>query len=131
MTDVLFGDVEAAVIDRLDAALTEDVSDRVPNDASGVPPVPFVVVARVGGPRVSLVTEQPTLTIEAWAKTWREAEDLIQRARQEVHAMAGGVHNGLTVYAVAEFAGPARLIDPVSGSPRKTLTVSMTVRGLS
>jgi hypothetical protein len=131
MTSVLFGDVEAAVIDHLNANLTEDVADRVPTDTKSALAAGFVVVSRVGGPRVGVVTEQPTVTIEAWAASWSAAENLIQRARQQVHAMSGGVHNGLTVYGIREFAGPARLPDPVSGSPRKTLTVSLTVRGLS
>lgn len=126
---VLFGDIEGAVIDYLNANLAEDVSDRVPTNTKDA--LPFVVVSRTGGPRVSLVTEKPTVTVEAWAKNWRDAEDLVQRARQQVHAMSGGVHNGLTFYGIAEFAGPARLPDPVSGSPRKTFTVSLTVRGLT
>lgn len=129
MTGILFGDVEDAVIDYLNASLPEPVSDRVPEKTRSA--LPFVVVSRLGGPRVTRVTEQATVTVEAWASTWRAAEDLVQRARRDVHDIEGQTVKGLTFYTVREFAGPARLPDPESGLPRNTFTVSLTVRALT
>lgn len=123
---VLYGDVEDAVIIWLNSILEESVYDRVPSVTATM--LPLVIVERLGGPQASVVTERATVTIESWAKSWRTAQNLIQRARQAIHNIAGETVAGLTFYRVDEFTGPGRLPDPVSGFPRFTFTVSITVR---
>ena len=125
---VLFGDVEAAVIDYLNSVLTPPVSDRVPVVTTAM--LPFIVVERLGGPIVSVVTEQATVTVESWANGWKTANDNARLARKSVHDLAGLQINGLNFYKVTEFAGPARIVDPISSKPRVVFTVSLTVRGL-
>jgi len=129
MDAVLFGDVEDALIDWLNGRLTPPVSDRVPKVTTEM--LPFVVVERLGGPKASVVTERPIVTVEAWASGWRAAHALSQLARQAVHQIAGENVNGLAFYKVDEFSGPARLPDPVSAKPRFVFTVSLTVRGFT
>lgn len=119
-----FGDVEAALIDYLDAILDAPVMDQVPTGGT----LPNVVVSRLGGPRVTVVTEQATITVEARAATRTAAFDLCADARREIHGVEGRVLGGLTFYGVREFAGPAPLPDPESGVPRFVFTASMTVR---
>lgn len=127
MTAPRFGNVERAVIEYLDALLAAPVGDRVP-EGDPLAHVPNLVVVRLGGPRVSVVTEQATITVEARGATKVEAFDLCADARQLVHQLEGRRTGGLTFYGIREFAGPAPLPDPESGLPRYTFTVSMTVR---
>lgn len=129
MSSVLFGDIDSAVIDYLNTRLTPPVTDRVPKVTTAM--LPFVIVERLGGPKVSPVTEEATVTIEAWATGWKLAHDLAQLARQAVHDLAGLTVNGLVFYRVNEFSGPARLPDPIFGKPRVVFTVSVTVRGFT
>ena len=126
MGAVLFGDIEDAVIIWLNAHLTVDAYDRVPSVTNDM--LSFVIIERTGGPAVTVVSERATLIVEAWAKSWRSAQDLMQLARQAVHDLPGEIVAGVAFSRVDEFAGPARLPDAVSGYPRFTMTVSVTVR---
>lgn len=126
---VLFGDIEDALIDWLNAHLTPPVGDRVPKVTTEA--LPFYVVERLGGPKVSVVTENATVTVESWDNYWRSAQANAQLARQAVHNIAGEIVNGLVFYRVQEFSGPARLPDPVSSKPRVVQTFSITVRGFT
>lgn len=126
---VLFGDVEDALIDWLNAHLTPPVSDRVPKVTTEM--LPFVVVERLGGPKATVVSEKATVTVEAWSTGYKAAHDLSQLARQATHQIAGQIVNGLVFYKVDEFSGPARLPDPISSKPRYVFTVSITVRGFT
>lgn len=127
-TDVLFGDVEQSVITWMQDQLTERVSDRPASVTPAMRDAGFVVVERLGGPRTSLVAEDATLTIEAWAADWVAANDLALRARQAIHSIKGENIEGLTFYLVNEFSGPARLPGPDSKTPRVVFTVSTRVR---
>ncbi len=126
---VLFGDVEAAVIQWLNIQLTPPVSDRVPKVTTDA--LPLFIVERLGGPTDTVVTEQATVTVESWANSWGVAITNARLARKAVHDIAGNTINGLVFYRVQEFAGPGRLPDPVSAKPRVVFTVSLTVRGLT
>ena len=126
---VLFGDVEAALIDWLNTQLTPPVSDRVPKVTTEM--LPLVVVERLGGPTVTVVTEQATVTVESWANGWKAANDLARAARKATHDIAGQTVDGLVFYKVTEFAGPARVPDPISNKPRVVFTVSIMVRGIT
>lgn len=122
---VVFPDAVAAVTSRLAAVVGVETTSRVPNPR----PAEFILVRRVGGPRRDLVTDEATLTIEAWAQSEEAAHDLAQLARAHVHAMAGSTHGDVVIYKVGEFAGPAWMPDPDSTQPRYTLTVTVAVRG--
>lgn len=121
---VLFPDTTATVIDWLDIHMDVPVGSKVPNPR----PDAFITVRRVGGPRRNLVTDEATLTVEAWGQTDEEAHDLLQDARGLIHVMPGETTN---IKRVTEFAGPAELPDPLSNQPRYTLTLSVAERGFT
>lgn len=100
------------------------VGARVPNPR----PVRFVRVDRVGGPRSSLVTDAPTLVIEAWAGSVPAAHALLATCRGLINALPG-THGDVVVSRVTEFSGPATLPDPDSDQPRATYTVQIQTRG--
>jgi hypothetical protein len=129
MSNEAFADVEAAVMSWLGGGLTEYVGDQVPSKEQR----PGIVVIRLGGPRINVAAEDATVTIEAWAQPgqWPAAHALILRARQRMHAVVGTLVDGVTFVKVSEFAGPGRLIDPVSGAARYVMTFSLRVRTLA
>jgi hypothetical protein len=119
---IVFPDAVQLVCDHLRTRLaTIPVGSQVPTDR----PATFVRIVRVGGVRRNLVTDEATLTIEAWAATEQAAHDLSQLARAYVHAMLGGGD----VYRVTEFSGPALLPDPLSDLPRYSFTVAIATVG--
>lgn len=124
---VVFPDAAAAVTGRLADLLDVPTDVRVPNPR----PEEFILVRRVGGTRRDIVTDEATITIEAWAQDEAAAHDLAQLARAYVHAMAGSAEGDVRVYRVGEFAGPASLPDPDSAQSRYTLTVTVAVRGVT
>lgn len=124
---VVFPDTVAVALSWLREQLAEECVSRVPNPR----PARFVLVRRVGGPRRDLVTDEATVTVEAWAATEQDAHDLAQLARAALHTLAGRKHDDITVYKVGEFAGPASLPDPESDQPRYTLTMTIAARGVT
>lgn len=124
MTELLFGDIEDSVMTWLASQLTEYVGDRVPTTTQ----LPGVVVSRLGGPRVNVAAERATVTIEAWAKDYRTANQLALKARQQVHAIVGQAVAGNAFSRCDEFAGPGRLADPTGALARVVFTVSLTAR---
>lgn len=119
---IVFADAEQVVIDVL-AAGGLTAFQRVPNprpDSS-----PWLLVQRVGGVRLTLVSDEPTLVVHAWAPTTAAASDLCQQARAVLHAnaTAGGVF-----YRVVEIAGPSFNPDPESDIPRHSMTVAVHLR---
>ena len=87
---------------------------------------PSVVVRRTGGPSKGVASDNPTVTIEAWAPTTTESFQLLQSARLIVIEAAEQGRAGLRRYE--EFAGPADLPDPSTTNPRHTLTASVVTR---
>ena len=87
---------------------------------------PSVVVRRTGGPSKGVASDNPTVTIEAWAPTTTESFQLLQSARLAVIEAAEQGRAGLRRYE--EFAGPADLPDPSTTNPRHTLTASVVTR---
>jgi hypothetical protein len=87
---------------------------------------PSVVVRRTGGPSKGVASDNPTITIEAWAPTTTESFQLLQSARLVVIEAAEQGRAGLRRYD--EFAGPADLPDPSTTNPRHTLTASVVTR---
>lgn len=117
-------DVVATVITHLNSVLTPPVSNQVPNPRE----FEFVVVVRTGGVMQGLVVDQAQLTFDAWGDTEETAHDLAQLARAHVHAMRGETIDGVTVYRINEFAGPAALPDDESGQARFRWTMQVNVR---
>lgn len=110
-------------------ALGDDVlvAPRVPQNRPGH----FVRVSRTGGIMLNLVQDGPHLTIEAWAPTDEEAQDLAQLCRALLHAAQGTVQAGVSVGKVSELGGPQLLPDPLSNQPRYTFTLQVAMRGQS
>lgn len=88
-------------------------------------PAEFVLVTRVGGTS-SLVSDVPTLAVEAWAATAVRAARIAAVTNGLFHAIDRV--NGTQFYEPQEFAGPANLPDPESGQERYTQTLSVGVR---
>lgn len=129
---VVFPDIAEVGIDIIRAGFTANdvtaaVGNVLPSSAAGA----FVLVRRQGGPRRDLVTDTGQLRVEATAATRAEAHDVAQIARALLHAAAGTVVDGTTVYRVDELGGPQELPDPTSNRPRYLFTVLVTVRGRS
>lgn len=92
-------------------------------------PSRFVLVRRVGGPRLNRVADNAMLAVETWDTTERDALLLAELCRALIHSMTGGTHSSVPVYRVTELAGPGRFPDPLSDSPRFTFTVQVAMRG--
>jgi hypothetical protein len=129
MDAVLFGDIEDAFADYLNVVLDTPVFDKAPKETSSR--LPFIVLSRIGGPKVSVVTEAATLSIESWANGDKTAHDNAQLARQAIHRLPGQIVNGIVISRVDEFSGPARLPAPESNKPRYVFTVSVIARGFA
>jgi hypothetical protein len=102
-----------------------EFAGRVPRDL----PAKFVLVRRIGGPWEWPVTDVPTVGVECWAATESAAYLLAQQVRARIHSLQGGSVNGIPVYRVDEFAGPAWLPDPNhENHPRFVTTYSVRHR---
>jgi hypothetical protein len=129
--ETLFRDATALVRGYLAGTLpaegvTVPVVGRVPSPR----PPSFVLLRRLGGPRLNLVSDGATIAVEVYADDEGEAMDVAQIARGLLHDLAGDVLDGTQVYRVEEMAGPGLLPDPESGSPRVTFSVTVLLRGL-
>lgn len=128
MTDlVTFPDTASLVLNAISTELSVDRYDAAPPGREGTET--FLVAQRLGGPSRVRVVDDATVGLEAWAPTRDEAHDLIQQARAILHSLVGTQLDGVPIYKVDEFAGPAWLPDPTSGHPRFTLTATVSVRG--
>lgn len=132
METIVFPDVEAMLVAHLGTELsargdTATVHTAVPKDRPGR----FVIVPRVGGVARNIVIDEATIATESFAKTEGRAHDLCQLVRALMRAMAGQVIGGVTVGAVNDVGGPAKLPDPVSQQPRYIYTASVQTRGTS
>lgn len=130
MQPVKFPDATAVVVTFLNTQLdvhgdTAPVGSRVPSSR----PTRFVLVRRLGGPRLNRVADNAMLGIECWGTDEADAHDLAQLCRALVHSMPGTTQSGVAVYGVTELSGPGSLPDPLSDSPRFTFTVQVTMRG--
>jgi hypothetical protein len=94
-------------------------------------PGEFVFVRRTGGPARDIVTDQPQITIESYAKRGSRAVAIANLARGLLNAAArDGQMGDATVYGLAEFVGP--YLDPDPDAPsytRYSATYQLAVRG--
>lgn len=119
---VLFPPVVATIVDYLNSLIAPvEARSKIPDPR----PAKFVLVKRTGGPRDSIVTETAQVTIEAWADSSVDAEDLALTCRAHLQALAGFG----SFYRVDEFSGPADLPDPQSHQSRWTWTIAVQQRG--
>jgi metal-dependent amidase/aminoacylase/carboxypeptidase family protein len=125
MEPIMFPDAVAAVVTFLDTYLLEPVRSAVPNPR----PTAFYTVRRTGGPRRNLVTDGAQITVESWAQTDEDAQDMAQAARAYLHTIVGQTVNGAPVYRCDELAGPALLPDPLSNQPRYSQSFEIAIRG--
>lgn len=120
-------DVETLMIDALALWLPGagwadvPVADMLPPDELSE----GVAIYRTGGPMLDLVTDQPTIAIDAKGRTKTRSAGIIMACRSWVHHLTQlgdyGVSN------VAEFAGPANL--PTDDSPtRYTMTITLGIQ---
>lgn len=127
---VVFGDVEAALIDFLNTELSArgyvaPVTSLVPRTR----PSSFVRVFRTGGGHnldPNIPNEEAQVTVECWAGTHSGSHDLAQITRGLIYSSRGVVNN---VQRIEELGGPAYLPDPLSDHPRYTFTLLVTWRG--
>lgn len=118
-------DTTAAVIAYLNAALTPPVSSKTPNPR----PASFVTVRRTGGVTQTRVSDAPQLTIECWAGSDITAFALAADVRKLLAEMADGTNrDGVIVYRVVEFSGPAYQPDTASLQDRVRWTVQVHAR---
>lgn len=126
---IIFPDIEQLLCDELPGLMATqgisslNVSSRVPK----VRPAEFVRVMRTGGSQRDKVTDLPTVVVEAWAATESRANRIAQTVRGVLHELTE--LDGVPVYEVREFAGPANLPDPATAAVRYTATYQIAVRG--
>lgn len=99
-------------------------TNRIPSPR----PAEFVRVLLVGGSRRDLVTDVPTLAVEAWAEKRSRASALAQEVRAVIASLEGATFDGYTVQDVDEYAGPGDLPDPLSDQARYSGTYAVAIR---
>lgn len=122
---IVMPDVEAVVVALLDAALDGAVSVEVPNPR----PAQLTRVMRTGGVRQGVVTDRAQVTVECWRPTSVAAAAAAQAARAHLHAAQGTRSSGVWISRVVDVSGPQNLPDPLTDTPRYSLTVMVDVRG--
>lgn len=128
---IVFPDVEDLLVAYLSAELPAH-GDAATAHVTVPDPRPdrFVLVPRVGGVKRNLVVDSPTVGVECWAATPKQAHDLCQLVRGLLHALPDKTVAGVAFYRMEEFAGPANLPDGgLSGQARYILTVAVSCRG--
>lgn len=110
---------------------TAVASTRIPDGTTK--PAEFVRVLRVGGSHPTIVTDQPTVTVEGYAKLESKAFSLCALAGGLIRALPDSDTplGGLQVYEVGQAGGIANLPDPrVPDRYRYTQTLTVHIRGL-
>lgn len=120
---IVFPDPEVLAMGALNTALVGllpgvAASTKVPKPR----PTEFIRVIRAGGPRETLISEQATIILEAYAATEARAAYILSLARAVMNAQDG------TIFGVTEIGGPANLPDPDRGE-RYTMTLGIRVYG--
>lgn len=122
-------DIEAVLVDICTEDLDVEFFTQVPRARQNASEA-FGVIRRLGGVRGRAVTDEPMVSVEAWAPDRSEAFHLCAAACTTIFALAGSVRDGVTFYTVNETSGPTSLPDPDSEMPRYSATLLVRVRGL-
>lgn len=102
------------------------VGDRTPRPR----PAEFIRLWVSGGDRPSLVTDRPTVIVEAYADRNSRAAELADLFRAWLHSFAGEeIEPGCPLNHVSEYARPASLPHPDTEQARYTATYSLDIRG--
>lgn len=126
---IIDADAEALIITYLDEEIRKyevppevPVADRPPQSGDT-----FVVVARTGGVRRDLVTDQAQITIDVVAGRNTDALLLIRLIRALLNDVWGKSLQGHAIYSVAELSGPYQ--NPTENDPnRYTQTFLIAIR---
>lgn len=126
--NIVFPDVELAVVDYLRAALVarpEPFADttvdiRVPNPI----PARLVQIRRDGGPRLDKTREAARVAVNIFAPTEADATDLARLCR----ALLWAAPDGNPIVRVIDISGPVAIPDE-SQRKRRFFTVEVWVRG--
>lgn len=129
---VVFPDIITLVRARTAAAgFTGDIFSRIPDDRETR--TAFIVATRVGGTARNEVTDEPVLTIEAWATSEEASHDLCQEFRAYLHGLPEPATADNPIYRITELAGPSFFPDNDTPDPPRDLhrmTVQFAVRGV-
>jgi len=112
---LVFPGIEALVVDLFNTELTQRMptvhsSTKVPTER----PAEFVRVARIGGSRESLISENAWITVEAYATSEKRADEILSLARAILNAQSG------QLFGCTEISGPNNLPDPTTSGVRYT-----------
>ncbi|WAB09063.1 tail terminator [Arthrobacter phage Chridison] len=97
-------------------------STAVPNPR----PPEFVILRRVGGVMRDLVTDEPTILVEAWSSTETKAARLANEVRGLLHWYTE--IDGYSILGCDEISGPVNLPDGLSAQVRYTATYVVAIR---
>lgn len=81
-----------------------------------------------GRPRGNPTVERTMVIVEAWGDRHEWASDTARDAHALIHSARGVVLGATQIYGVDDVSAPGDLPDPLSGQPRVTFTVQLTVR---
>jgi hypothetical protein len=122
--------LDAYAFSDVEAGLLAVIYDQVRVECSTLIPLPrpaeFVQVVRVGGDD-SVVSEDASVTVYAWADGWAAAYSLAALVRQRLQSVRR--LGDLPVYRVTTIAAPSRAPDPLTGDARYQFTLAFKVRG--
>jgi hypothetical protein len=127
-----FPDVVAAFLALVRQQLQLPTGTRVPAPR----PSRFIVARRVGGERMTPITEATRVMFEAWAGTPEEADSLAGRVRNLAFgsgvpgAWSGGMLGRVPILRVEDVSGPADQPDELSDQPRATFTLQYLTRAV-
>jgi len=100
------------------------IGTKVPADGAAE----SIVLMRTGGTRKTLVSDEPTLTVESRAATETRASWIARTAGALIRASDGLVLNGHQVYEVGNAGYLVNLPDPLTEGPRYTESFSIHLR---
>lgn len=127
MTEVLVAPgIEPLLVAGITARVPEDVwvSTNVPNPR----PDKLIRIRRRGGPRTSLVIDNPLVLIEVWAVSDTDAESLANLTAGIIASLDGEIVNSHMILHAEILGGPSNDPDPDSATPRYTLTAELRTR---
>lgn len=112
-------DVTKTVVKWLIADAGINALVEVPNPR----PSAFAVVSRSGGGVSKLIVDAPTITIDCWASTLIEANELADKVINSMFALPYGVENVFSARVNSRYES----LDPDSGTPRVCLYYELVV----
>lgn len=133
---ILFADVVGLYTTYLrEAFVARSVDVHVGTTIPNPRPETFLRVSRSGGVQRSVVIDDAQLTLEVWAPTEQDAQDLAQLVRSLIIATKGTQLDGTPVYAAGDLVGPntgsGLLYEPdrYTDLPRYSFSMAVATRG--